>query len=91
MSQSHARFAFPWGSPSREKGGALFWTCEYLYNIQYYQVYAASGRDQGEGCGSHFSGVGDPLKTGPASNSVVMCGYQCPGPRNGPALGYQID
>lgn len=39
----------------------------------------------------HFSGVGDPLKMGPASNSVVMCGYQCPEPRNGAALRSQID
>lgn len=45
----------------------------------------------GEECGAHFSGLGDPLKTGPASNSVVMGGYPCPEPRNGPAMGSQID
>lgn len=39
----------------------------------------------------HFPGVGDPLKMGPASNSVVMCGYQCPEPRNGAALRSQVD
>lgn len=59
-----------------------------IYNIIKYILPVDGVREE---CGSHFSGLGDPLKTGPASNSVVMCGYPCPGPRNGPALGSQID
>lgn len=90
MSQSHARFAFPWGSPSSKKEApfsGLASTC-IIYNVVKYMLPVDGVR---EGCGSHFSGVGDPLKTGPATNSVVMCGYPCPGPRNGHALRSQID
>lgn len=90
MSQAHARVAFPWGSPSRKKEAPFF---ELADRCTTYKIikYILPVDGVGEECGSHFSGLGDPLKTGPASNSVVMCGYPCPEPRNGPAMGSQID
>lgn len=90
MSQAHARVAFPWGLLLR-KGGALFLKlgdmCT-IYNIIMYILPVDGAKEE---CGSHFSGLGDPLKTGPASNSVVMSGYRCPEPRNGPSMGSQVD
>lgn len=80
----------PVGISVQKKEAPFFEACRCAYNVQYNQVYLPVD-GAGEECGSHFSGLGDPLKTGPASNSVVMGGYRCAEPRNGPGMGSQVE
>jgi len=78
------------GTSVQEKGGVLFELANMctIHNIIKYILPVDGATEEG---GSTFSGLGDPPKRGPASNSVVMGGYQCQEPRNGSSYESQID